>query len=362
MGKTKAWRQRALEQAKNGFPLQPRGEQVQNQVKHEKRLVTDWSAYAKSAKMLGFDGFSGTDVENRPAWSQDSANNACNRSERADRVGKMKQRKPHEAFGQFGHPSPQDYRFKDLVWTRKPELATSSTERTLEDLYRDYPEKRLKGIQQNTLDLTANVVLQVTNEAAMQWLQKWCPSMAWQKIFDHIRPDVTTNEVAGANQFVVPKEALDLKGVEITVAEVFRKCHAIVAEPRPVQLTNLVELIDHCFFLCDILKDENRKSLFGTVKDMVHWLPVGLDCKKLDILQKARHRLQELNSICSAAEKDGKLRQELKKADRVRFRRERENEILEQALADFEEHKVAFRVELLKQLKMLLDSTNAKAL
>ncbi|KAI0014324.1 hypothetical protein F4779DRAFT_5405 [Xylariaceae sp. FL0662B] len=337
-----------------------KSEQVRTQVKQGIPLGMTWSTYAKSSDMLAFGGWADSKGENQnqnpPVWSQSTTNDEDGRSQPTDQVRRPKQRQPLQSLGQFGRPSPQDHRFKNLVWTRKSNPVTTP-ERTLENLYRDYPEKQLKSIKQSTLDLTADAALQVTNEAVVQWLDKWCPHMTWSDIFGHIRPDATTDEAIRTNQFVVPEEALNLKGSETKVADVFRKCHAIVAGSRPMKLTDLVEMIDHCILLCDILRDEKRQPLLGKVKEMVHWLPIGLDCKKLEIQQKACRHLRDLNAICSAAKRDGKRGRYLKKADQERFRKERENEILERALVDFEEHKVAFRVELLKQLKQLLEST-----
>lgn len=83
----------------------------------------------------------------------------------------------------FGLPSVPLPVLQRTAWTNaKPKTAVNSIsgeDRSLEDLYRDYPEKRLRGIEPETFGLVADTVHQVAREAADNWLQSACPGTRW---------------------------------------------------------------------------------------------------------------------------------------------------------------------------------------
>ncbi|KAI0022726.1 hypothetical protein F4780DRAFT_164809 [Xylariomycetidae sp. FL0641] len=256
---------------------------------------------------------------------------------------------------QFGHPppaAPARFSLKGIIRNLDPE-------RSLEDLYQDYPEKRLedmqRSIQQSTLQMAANVVLQITDEGLEEWLETWAPGMKWENIFDHIRR-VDCEEDPETILFLVPNGALNLRGLTTTLAQLYRQCHQARDRHPITRLADLVRLIDHCIFFCGVLKDLKRKVLLELSKDEMQWIPVGLDCKKLDIHKEASARLQQLNKELSDSNPG---QSKTARTRRNRRKRAEEQKILDVALLDFEIKRAESRKQFLNALNVMLQVTKA---
>lgn len=218
-------------------------------------------------------------------------------------------------------------------------MPSALPERTLEDVLRDYPEVQFKGIDESALNLAADAVLRVTDEATWEWLQKWCPRANLVEVFHHIIPEACTTKAARTTQFVVPDEAMAIKGLDTTLAKLFCNCRAVRAKYSALQPINVADIIDNCILLCVVLNDKKRADLFKELKELVQWLPVGLSCKMLNV-QKGASEAISRNLLASPS-----------------VRREQEKNILDNAVYDYEQHRVQFKVQLLERVKTLLDAT-----
>ncbi|KAL7627581.1 hypothetical protein AAE478_001774 [Parahypoxylon ruwenzoriense] len=291
-----------------------------------------WETYVTARGMLGFGGCADLCHENHhsPTLEDKSSQGG-----RAIQSQVLEQPNSYQTTNQneFGHPSPRNPQFKELILIPEP-APILPTKRTLEDVLRDYPEKQFKGFDQNSLNLTAKTVLQVTDEVILHWVRRWCPRMNFTDVFDRIRPEGSAEEPRAGEIRVVPIEALDLKGFSITLANLFRRCHTVRPKHADLRLVDVVEIIDRCIIICVVIKDEIRKSPLVELKKMLQWLPIGLDCKRLEALRGARAQLRKANTC---------------------FGDEKEKEILDDALCIYEWHRETFRIELLKQLKAFLD-------
>jgi hypothetical protein len=126
----------------------------------------------------------------------------------------------------FGAPSPHKQHSGTPVWVRDAATAPQ-TGRSLEDLYREHPAKKLQGgIDSNTLNLAARVVLQLVNGATLRWCRRWCPRMNLDEVFESIRVEGQEGEPTD-NQHIVPSEAFDLGSMTTTLSEMFRQCHNV---------------------------------------------------------------------------------------------------------------------------------------
>ncbi|KAK6957825.1 hypothetical protein Daesc_000614 [Daldinia eschscholtzii] len=251
---------------------------------------------------------------------------------------------PHSGKKQrFGYPSPCDYRFSKLTVVLATLVVKPTpiyhTMRSLEDVLMDNHEKEFKGISHHTLNLVAKSALHVTDEVMVKWLHKWCPCMDFALIFDWIRSTDYVENDYKHNLYMVPPEAMDIKGTGTTLANLFRKCRGVYSKYNVLQVPNVVEVFDHCIILCRVLKNEKCASLLHKTKEFVQWLPLGLSCKELEVKKNLSCKLDQIPTSCR---------------DRERW----EKELLDSALLEFEIHRQEFTVQLMQQVKVLLDSSN----
>jgi hypothetical protein len=113
----------------------------------------------------------------------------------------------------------------------------------------------------------------------------------------------------------------------------------------------LVRVIDESIITCQTVKDNMRQVLLEGTKEKIEWLPVSLDCKKLEI---QRHSTRKLEEHYRSIRRD--LAQALP-ARQAQTLRESEVDTLDCAWMEFQEHRLAFMVEMLKALKQLLEAT-----
>ncbi|KAI0848266.1 hypothetical protein F5Y00DRAFT_262652 [Daldinia vernicosa] len=238
----------------------------------------------------------------------------------------------------FGHPSPCDSRFtKPTLIIQKANTAPAP--RSLGDVLMDYPEKRFDGFNQDVLVLVAKSALQVTDEATVKWLHKWCPCMDFALIFDWIRSMDCVENNYKHNLYMVPSEAMDIKGTGTTLANLYRNCRAVYSKYPVLKMSNVVEVFDQCIILCRVLKNDKCRGLLQEAKQIIQWLPVGLGCKELEVKRRLSRNLNEIPAS-------------------LEDRKELEEEFLDTALVEFEIHRQEFTVKLLQQVKLLLDSSD----
>ncbi|KAI8633383.1 hypothetical protein F5Y19DRAFT_298041 [Xylariaceae sp. FL1651] len=265
----------------------------------------------------------------------------------------------------FGKPSPVRFGLTTPLWVRANQkaesAATSTQQRSLEDLYREHPDQKLKGdIEASTLNLAAKVSIQLVNEATVQWFETWCPHMKLAEVFHAIRVASSKeeeNEEDGddftSNQFIVPHDAVDAASMNGTLAEMFRRCHKVQPEGGDILLPQLLRLLDLCMLFLGALRDGARKELLHSTKLTCQWAPVSLDAKKLPIQKQASADLEALNQkyekkrlAISGGKDDPRALAEERQKDELA--------ILETAKVEFETHRENFRVELLTRLTVLL--------
>lgn len=225
-----------------------------------------------------------------------------------------------------------------LQWASQPAPAIPA-ERALEDVLREHPEAKFEGIDKSALTVTAKAVLQATDEAAWEWLHRWCPCTDLAEVFESITPEIRTDKAARVKPLMVPAEAIDSRGIDAPLAKLYCNCLAFSAEYPLIRPIDVVATIDNCIIFCLVIKDEKRVKLLKRVKEMVQWIPIGLGCKMLDVQKKAS---QEIGRNARAAQD---------------INRREESMILDRAMLTYEKHRSSFKVQLFDQVKILLDAT-----
>ncbi|KAF2966351.1 hypothetical protein GQX73_g7222 [Xylaria multiplex] len=258
----------------------------------------------------------------------------------------------------FGEPSPPRHspkkppRVHDNIGLAE---VMPRTERSLEDLYDEHPEKRLQGhIEPSTMNLAAKVVSQIINEAGYQWLNKWCPHMNLGEIFEAIHVGDKETELSN-KKFNVPPEAIDTSIVKTSLAGLYRRCCS--GGPGDVEFPELMKLIDDGVVFLRALRDSKFKALLQETRSTFQWIPIGLDAKKGPIIRRAKAELEKLNRKYTAGASNGKVDSEALTGTR----RAEELTILDRALVDFDTRRKTFENEMLERLCVLLASTNSSA-
>ncbi|KAI1650806.1 uncharacterized protein F4817DRAFT_368141 [Daldinia loculata] len=292
--------------------------------RRRKSQQDQWRSYATASDMLRFSNCTG-----RSAFRQQPGFRVLGPAIQLKQTGKKQP---------FGHPSPCDSRFaKPTLVTQVATIAPAP--RSLGDVLMDNPEKRFEGISQDILDLAAKSALQVTDEVTVKWLHKWCPYMDFALIFDWIRSMDCVENNYKHNLYMVPSEAMDIKGTGTTLANLYRNCRLVYSKYPVLKMPNVVEVFDQCIIVCRVLKNEKCTDLLQKTKEIIQWLPVGLGCKELEVQRKLS---RNLNKVSPSLEDGKKL----------------EKELLDAALVEFEIHRQEFTIKLLQQVKLLLDSSD----
>ncbi|KAI0541263.1 hypothetical protein GGR58DRAFT_498338 [Xylaria digitata] len=258
----------------------------------------------------------------------------------------------------FGEPSPR---------RRSPEKpprvrsdvgmaeAMPRTERSLEDLYDEHPEKRLQGgMDPSTMNLAAKVVLQMINEAGYQWLNKWCPHIDLREVFEAIYIGDKETELSN-KRFNVPPEAIDTSIMKTSLIELYQRCRQ--NDSGDVDFPKLMKLIDDGVVFLRALRDNKFKALLQETRSTFQWIPIGLDAKKSPILKRAKSELEELNKKYTTGTSNGKVDSEAL----GQTRRSEELTILDTALVDFDTHRRTFENEMLERLCVLIASMNSSS-
>ncbi|RYP10259.1 hypothetical protein DL764_000751 [Monosporascus ibericus] len=319
-----------------------------------------WASYATDYKMVGFEHFPSVDHSYRSPWVQDEA--------AAEDFAELRATSSQT----FGGPGP----VMEAFTNPKPRahVLPKFEERCLEDLYRDYPDKKLRSIPKEAIDSVFKGLEQVAKDAAYKWISTWYPAMNWDDVVASILPREPMNDKAhersklsflnltqiGPETKGKGKEREDLVPTSDMTAltDLFRRCVAKPAESAsPVQLLDVKRVLGHCIGLCRALRDAKRKVLLEKFREKLAWISSGLDFKKNEAHKTAAEKLRHNNAkyrVLQVPEKNLTLALALAGRGLECERKQAERQILDEATRAFERHRTAAKVELLKTLDVLI--------
>ncbi|KAI1874817.1 uncharacterized protein JN550_002246 [Neoarthrinium moseri] len=267
----------------------------------------------------------------------------------------LQPRKPYhevtrpQVFGEPALPAPG---FDRVCWVRQdPEtLANWHPQRckSLAQLYTEYPDKQLRGIETETLALVGKVFQQIAEEAAHEWLDKSCPGTKWS---DNIRVEALYNFDAPQLDWTIVDRAVSLQSMKSMAKSLLFSSRANVRSEREMTPLLLIRLMEKCRGVCQIVRDDKRRVLMEKTKEKLEWLPVGLDCMKLDIQRRAIADLEELHK--RSQHSPGNTPRHVQEF----YQTKAEIDILDRSLIEFQEHRLEFVIETFKTLKQLLATT-----
>ncbi|KAI1809466.1 hypothetical protein GGS20DRAFT_297801 [Poronia punctata] len=214
--------------------------------------------------------------------------------------------------------------------------------RSLDDLFRRYPDKKLQtSLDPRALNTAREVVIQMVNEATIEWLAKWCPGLRLDKINSiHSQGDSFAIE-----NYSLPPEALDLAHMRNTLADMFRKCHDMHPKAAgDITISTLLDLMDLCLNFMGVLRDHRRQQNLRETTSIFQGIPVCLNAKKTLVVYEATRKLRKLNAI-----------------RRPKKRTEKELMIVEDGVAEMKSQAESFEITMLTQLMELLAKTKSPA-
>lgn len=115
---------------------------------------------------------------------------------------------------------------------------------------------------------------------------------------------------------------------------------ALVQDGKTMTSLNLARAFDQSSVICQVVKDNKRRVLIKKAKQKVEWLPVGLDCKKLDIQRRAMQRLRETHEKIRKNHNLAFYSEHMKR----HHENEAEIQVMDGALVEFQEYRLEFSV------------------
>jgi hypothetical protein len=201
-------------------------------------------------------------------------------------------------------------------------------------------------MEPETLNLVAQTIQQVADEAANDWLKSSCPKTSWKD--KEVCVEALYDFSAPQPDYTILHRAPNLQRTKQTVTTLLRNSRATYRNAKFMTPLTLVHMINQCISVCHVVNDLKRKVLLGKAKEKIEWLPVGLDCKKLDIYRRAAKELEQHQIRGRNEDVATRLNTNTQR---------REVDILDQALLEFQEHRLEFVNEMLRTLKQVLEAT-----
>ncbi|KAI1308160.1 hypothetical protein F5Y03DRAFT_405340 [Xylaria venustula] len=230
--------------------------------------------------------------------------------------------------------------------------------RSLDDFYIAYPEKMLQGgIEPSTIDLAARVILKLVNDAAYQWLEKWCPHMDLCEVFEALRAEGEKSSFP-SKKYNVPSDAIDANIGLGSLSDTYEHLQGVFSkDPGNVSFHKLMELIDQSVIFSRAVKDTKRKTLLQKTRSMFQWFPIGLDSKKAHILKKAKDDFVKLGKTYKNSSANGEANLGWLSQKRLAD----ELGIVGETLKQFDSHREWFETQMLDRLDVLLAATSSSS-
>ncbi|KAJ0113953.1 hypothetical protein J7T55_010197 [Diaporthe amygdali] len=226
----------------------------------------------------------------------------------------------------------------------------AASQRSLEEVLTDNPDKRLFNLDDQTLAFAGLAVKQVVLEATYGFFQKCISEPKLEKLWDRI---IGPGNVAATAQhsISVPDGIMDLKNGVRSPSTLISNCVGILSQDSAVtNQKTLRQCLSRAVTLCDALGDEHRKQALENATHKLDWLMLGLDCKTMELYRNANRRLDKVNMehpvVFGAAE--GRAEALCDK------RRREERNILQLMNREYEGIREPFRVLFIETLQSLL--------
>lgn len=140
--------------------------------------------------------------------------------------------------------------------------------------------------------------------------------------------------------YTILDRSRSLQDTKKTVMSLLVDLRALVQDGKTMTSLSLARAFDQSSVICRVVKDNKRRVLLEKAKQEVEWLPVGLDCKKLDIQRRAMQRLRETHEKIRENHNFAFYSEHMKR----HHENEAEIQVLDGALIEFQESHLQVRV------------------
>ncbi|KAF3767457.1 hypothetical protein M406DRAFT_69601 [Cryphonectria parasitica EP155] len=160
------------------------------------------------------------------------------------------------------------------------------------DLYTEYPDEKLSGIEAEVLELAGQAAKQVVLEATYHFLQKCIPTAEREKIWGQVMKKTSNGASDDAvTSIPVPHGVLDSKNGTRQLHQLMANCITTLSSSfTTADATSLRLVFNRCITLCNALDDLNRQAALEKALHALDWLILGLDVK-------TTHAFRNLNEV-----------------------------------------------------------------
>lgn len=223
--------------------------------------------------------------------------------------------------------------------TRSELAPTAGVKRSLDDLYRDHPEKVPGPTKETMLDLMATTIQHVAEEAVFEWLKRWYPMSAWPTVIRQISENNFDGSITVLETAASSKQS---------ISGLLQKCRNTHRESDGHKNEDIVDTVNNAMELCLALKDNKRRASLEMLEDTIRAARSSLYSQSMEIKRRASEQMASLGN-------SGLLRPSKRRMGPDH--RRSEHSIIDEAFKDFERRYDASCIELLTALQRLLDSS-----
>lgn len=181
-----------------------------------------------------------------------------------------------------------------------PDSSSCLPERSLSDLYDDYPDLKLSNLDQETVELAGATVKQLIFEATHKFLERVIPEGERQKIWSQIlnksRKGGNDSKIGKTiTRIVISPNELRLHSLRPLsyLIDIYRSILTTSFSTPDFKATMAV--FNRGIALCDALADHKRAEALHKARQNLSWLVLGLDCKNKDAYQQLNQELKRID-------------------------------------------------------------------
>lgn len=174
---------------------------------------------------------------------------------------------------------------------------TSEPKKSLEDLYAEYPETRLTGIDEGTLEMAGLTAKQVVVEATHEFLQTCIPADDRQKVWAQVLGKTNKDSEDAVTSIPVPDGTLDLEKGARNLYQLMTNCITTLSSSFATTDHKTLKLVyNRCITLCHALDDSNRRASLEKALNALEWMVLGLDVKTTHIYRAMKEDLTDIDT------------------------------------------------------------------
>lgn len=180
---------------------------------------------------------------------------------------------------------------------QKISVPSPGPQRSLLELYEQYPEMRLTSISEQTLTLAGQFVKRLVCQATFEFLQKCIPEADREKLWSSILRSVKEGDesILDPISIAVPDGVLDVKDNKRPLGLLISNSISTLSSNfSTTDAKALKSVFGRGITLCDALNDMKRRVALERALHSLHWLILGLECKTTQVYRSINQALDQI--------------------------------------------------------------------